>query len=308
MRSSIPPTFSSLSIVFAACLALAGVAGPVAQAQRGHHRHHRRHRHRRGRAAEQAAPQEAPRSEAIAPALAPLHWGMSKDEVMNHFIEQVKKRYRKKMAKVHDAVEEDRLLHEMRNQIQKIRASYVRFEGQSTGWDVSFLRDEYTHGNGESMFVYEDERAKNFFFFFNDRLWKWYRAFKEEVFGGVPFERFAQALEAKFGPALHREGPLHPGGEPRRWLEWQDDKTRLRAIDNTSFYGFYCLVFEDKGTLRRLEELRRNTRRPRHEGHRLVDSVVETPGGDEQEGDANADIVDRITGHIRRRPDRQEGD
>ncbi len=301
MRSSRPIVLSVLT----ALVVLAGSLGEVAEAQRGRRRHHRG---RRGRAAQQQ-PQQAPKSEAIAPALAPLKWGMSKDQVMRHFIEEVKKRYRKKMAKVHDAVEEDRLLHEMRNQIQKIRRSYVRFDGQSTGWDVSFLRDEYTHGNGESMFVYEDERAKNFFFFFNDRLWKWYRAFKEEVFGGVPFDRFAQALEAKFGPALRREGALHPGSEPRRWLEWQDDETRLRAIDNTAFYGFYSLVFEEKATLQRLEELRRNARARRREGHRLVDSVVEDEGGDSgEDGDANADIVDRITGRIRRQPERDDED
>ncbi len=273
----------------------------VAEAQRG------RRRGRRGRRAQVQQPQQPPRSEAIAPALAPLKWGMSKDDVMNHFIRQVQKRYRKKMAKLHDAVEEDRLLHEMRNEIRKIRSSYVRFEGQATGWDVSFLRDEYAHGTGESMFVYEDERAKNFFFFFHDKLWKWYRAFKEEVFGGVPFDRFAQALQAKFGPALQREGALHPGAEPRRWLEWQDEHTRLRAIDNTGFYGFYCLVFEDKATLARLEELRQGRTRRRREGHRLVESVVENEGdGEQNEGDVNADIVDRITGHIRRRQQREE--
>ncbi len=300
MRRLAPKLLLSLSVVLVSVL----LVQEVAEAQRG------RRRGRRGRRARtaQQPPQQPPRSEAIAPALAPLKWGMSKDEVMNHFVRQVQKRYRKKMAKLHDAVEEDRLLHEMRNEIRKIRSSYVRFEGQATGWDVSFLRDEYAHGTGESMFVYEDEKAKNFFFFFHGKLWKWYRAFKEEVFGGVPFDRFAQALQAKFGSAMQREGVLHPGAEPRRWLEWQDDHTRLRAIDNTSFYGFYCLVFEDKGTLARLEELRRGRTRRRREGHRLVESVVEA-GGDEgqaEEGDGNADIVDRITGRIRRRQQRED--
>src|SRR5690606_8872298 len=91
------------------------------------------------------------------------------------------------------------------------------------------------------------------------------------------------------------------------WLEWQDRHTRLRAVDQTRFYGFYCLVFEDRATLARLDQLRTNTVQVTQQGHALVESVTLPEGGEEESRDAHADIVDRITGNIRRRPEPGEG-
>ena len=129
----------------------------------------------------------------------------------------------------------------------------MRFNGRTTGWDVSFIRDEFTHGNQEAMLASVDENSQNFYFFIGDRLWKWYKAFNADVFQGKTFAQFAQAVQGRFGSARERSGELVQGGGERHWLEWQDPNTRLRAVDNTRFYGFYCLVFEDKGTLSQLD-------------------------------------------------------
>jgi hypothetical protein len=271
---------------------LVGVFALGADAQR---------RRRRGRQPRQE--QAAPASEAIAPALGELRWGMTRDEVYNHFVKQIRERYRPRLAKARDAMAEDRLRHEMNEEVQTIRRSYVLFRGQTTGWDVSFLRDEFTHGNGEAMLVVRDGNSQNFYFFIRNRLWKWYKAFDAEVFSGQEFEQFAQALQGRFGQALERTGHLTERGQEKRWLEWQDDSTRLRAIDENRFYGFYCMVFEDKATVGQLAQLRTNTQARREEGHALVDAVV----SDESEAsEANSDIVDRITGRIRRRTDAPE--
>jgi hypothetical protein len=185
----------------------------------------------------------------------------------------------------------------MNNEIQRIRRSYVRFNGQTTGWDVSFLRDEFTHGNNESLLVVRDGNSQNFYFFINDRLWKWYKAFDASVFAGQSFAQFAGALQGRFGNALEREGRLTERGQEKRWLEWQDRNTRLRAIDENRFYGFYCLVFEDKATVARIDELRSNTIRRNDGSHSLVDAVTQ----DTEAQLDNQDVVDRITGQIRRR-------
>ena len=39
--------------------------------------------------------------------------------------------------------------------------------GSSSG-SVSFLKGEFTHGNGESMFVVRDKNSQNFYFFINN--------------------------------------------------------------------------------------------------------------------------------------------
>ena len=267
-------------------------------AQRG------RSRRRRGQRA--ATPAAAPRSAAIAEALGELSWGMEPRAVHSHFSTQITEDYRVRLSKAPGAIEEDRIRREQSDAIRRLRESYVRFTGTRTGWDLSFLRGEFTHGNEESMLVYRDENSQNFYFFIGGRLWKWYKAFDANVFEGRSFEEFAAAVQGRFGEAADRSGRLTPEGPQQRWLEWQDANTRLRAIDQTRFYGFYCLVFEDKSTLNRLDTLRANTVEAGNTGgHALVESVM-IPDDGETGGDSNADIADRITGNIRRRPERPE--
>ncbi|HJL16042.1 MAG TPA: hypothetical protein RMH99_10310 [Sandaracinaceae bacterium LLY-WYZ-13_1] len=284
--------------VFASLLCMLAVS---VEAQRG----------RRGRRGQQQQRQQrAPNSEAIERAMGDLEWGMEPRQVHEHFVNRIRESYRERLSKAPGAIEEDRIRHEMNAEIRRLRESYVRFEGDRTGWDLSFLRGEFTHGNRESMLVYRDDNSQNFYFFIQGRLWKWYKAFDANVFRGRSFDQFAGAVQGRFGEAVQRQGSLtgERGGRQHRWLEWQDSDTRLRAIDQTRFYGFYCLVFEDKSTLDRLDELRTNTIESGNQGsHALVDSIVrdDEEGGDD--GDAHADIVDRITGNIRRRPSRDEG-
>jgi len=285
--------------VLASALCLLAV---TVDAQRG-----RRGRRRGSRAA--TAQQSAPQSAAIADSLGELRWGMEPREVHQHFRTQIEERYRQRIAKAPGAIEEDRYRREMGDEIRQLRESYVRFQGARTGWDLSFLRGEFTHGNRESMLVYRDGNSQNFYFFMRGRLWKWFKAFDASVFHGQSFEQFAGAVQGRFGEAADRSGRLVEGGPRQHWLEWQDSNTRLRAIDQTRFYGFYCLVFEDKNTLGRLAELRSNTVQTGGNGdHALVESILlPEDGSSGSTGEGNADIADRITGNIRRRQQAPEG-
>ncbi|MEO0325562.1 MAG: hypothetical protein AAF447_21575, partial [Myxococcota bacterium] len=173
------------------------------------------------------------------------------------------------------------------------------FNGRASGHDSGFLRDEFTHNNGESMRRVRGENTEDFYFFIRGRLWKWYRAFDAQVFEGADFAQFRDALEGRFGPGVLRRGQLHEAAEEREWIEWRDARTRLRAVDNTTFYGFYCLVFESRDTLRRLPQLRRNRPRARQGAHPLVEQVTREPG-DAPAPERHEDIIDRITGNDRR--------
>ncbi|NOY92720.1 MAG: hypothetical protein GXP55_16140 [Deltaproteobacteria bacterium] len=288
------------SVLFSSLIALVFTLSNVttmADAQRRRRRHPRR----------QAAPTEAPRSDAIAPALGDIRWGMTKDEVLRYFTKQVHEEFHPRLTKAPGAIEEDQIRHEMTEKIRRIRDSYIRFGGQTTGYDSGFLREEFTHNNGESMLRVQTAQSDDYYFFIRGRLWKWYRAFNSSVFGGASFDQFAAALQGRFGPAWERNQPTHEGGERVHWLEWQDDDTHLRAIDNNSFYGFYCLVFESKETLGRLAQLRTNQSRRTNTHHSLVDAVT-SGEGEPANPDTNPDIIDRITGHIRHRQDAPEED
>jgi len=257
---------------------------------------------RRGRTAAAAAPAEAPMSEAISPAMGDLRWGMTKAEVFTYFQNQIRERYRPQLAKAAGAIEEDRLRAEMGDHLRRLRESEVCFRGNHTGWDASFIRDEFTHNNSECLLVNNDANSQNFYFFINGKLWKWYKAFNAEVFQGQNFAQFSEALQARYGRSRQATGELVAGRGSRQWLEWQDPTTRLRAIDQTQFYGFFCLVFDEKETVANLATLRRNAPVARDGRHALVDSVT-SGEGETANPDSNPDIVDRITGNIRNRQD-----
>lgn len=246
--------------------------------------------------------QEAPQSAEIGKAMGDLKWGTSRDEVLERFTSGIKEKYRPQIAKATGAIEEDKLRAKMRDELSRLKTSLVEFNGKKTGWDVSFLKGEFTHHNNESLFVVNDETSQNYYFFINGKLWKWFKAFNTATFQGKTFDQFAEAIQGRYGKAQEREGEITEGAGKKRWLEWQDADTRLRAIDNSQFYGFYCLVFEHKETVRRLPELRTAAPTKEHDKNALVDSV--TSGiEDEDSNDNNQDVIDRITGKIRRRQD-----
>ena len=76
---------------------------------------------------------------------------MSKDELMQKLIDKVKEKYRPLLGKTKDAVKEDQLRQQARQEMEAIRKGYYEFNGRSSNWDVSFLKGEYTQGNDEAM-------------------------------------------------------------------------------------------------------------------------------------------------------------
>ncbi len=275
--------------LLSAVVSTAMIDGAEAQRRRG--------RPARGRTAPVA---DAPQSAAVSSAMGDLQWGATRADLITAMEAKIEERYRPKITKARDAIEEDRFRSDLTNEIRRTRDSQVCFTGRRTGWDVSFLRDEFTHNNQECMIVVNDETSQNFYFFIQNRLWKWYKAFNASVFAGRTFEEFAATLQApeRFGTARENSGELVTGAGERRWLEWQDANTRLRAIDQTRFYGFYCLVFEEKQTVASLASLRRNVGQNRNQGHAIVDQVTATPT-EEPGPDRNTNVIDRLTGKNR---------
>jgi len=244
---------------------------------------------------------EAPQSAEISKAMGDLKWGASREAVLQRFMDQVKEKYRPLMAKATGAIEEDKLRAKMREELGRIRASVVEFNGDKTGVDASFLKSEFTHHNGESMFTVTDDTSKNYYFFIQGKLWKWYKAFEAQAFNGKSFDDFANAIQGRYGKASPRDGEPAPGAGKTRWLEWQDTQSRLRAVDNKQFYGFYSLVFESKDTLGHLAQLRTHKQDGAVAKNTFVESV--TSGIDEEPKDSDSDVIDRITGKIRHRQD-----
>ncbi|HEX5656385.1 MAG TPA: hypothetical protein VFX59_04285 [Polyangiales bacterium] len=252
--------------------------------------------------AKQAAQKAPPQSAEIDKSMGDLKWGQTRDEVYTRFETQIKDKYKPLISKARSAMEEDKQRAKQKDELAKLKSSLVEFNGKKTGWDVSFLKGEFTHNNSESLFAVSDDSSENYYFFIQGKLWKWYKAFKTEAFEGKSFDQFGAAIEGRYGTGAKREGEATHGGGKTNWLEWQDADTRLRAIDNSQFYGFYCLVFEDKATVNKLAQLRTAKVKDTKAGNSLVDSVTSDEAHNGS-GDSNTDAIDRITGKIRNRQD-----
>ncbi len=241
---------------------------------------------------------------ALEASMGKIQWGWSPKQVYRHLKAEIETRYQEPISKSTDAIEEDRLRHQMNEEIREIRDSYFQFDGTASAYDSGYLRGEFTHNNGESLLRVRTKTTQDYFFFIGDKLWKRYRAFDASVFEGASFEQFGQALQARYGKAKRKSGSRNAGGGSTEWYEWREPHILAQAVDNNEFYGFYCLILEDPKTVARLDQLRKNKNAETAEGD---DSFVDMVGA-EDDGDGNADIADRITGQIRRhdRPDLDE--
>lgn len=279
MRKLVTVTF----VLFAICIfALAGMA--------------QRPRRRRGRRPPAAAV-TIPTSPRIAQELGGLAWGSTHQQVIEYFRQQITARYQP-LLRNKGQVEQDRLMQERDREIQQLRDSYVVFNGQTNQrrWDTSFIANEYTHNNGESMLVREEPNGnREFFFFFNDRLWKRYQARAIPTGSQLSWEQFISGVEQIFGPGLHLDRAPEDGGPT---VVWQDATTRLHLDNQRTFYNAYGLVYEEQATLSRLAELRRN--QPPARTTKTVRRDPNEPVIGNVEGDPNPDIVDRLTGKMRR--------
>ena len=237
---------------------------------------------------------EPPISPRIAQELGTLRWGINHEQVLEYFRQTIRASYAPRMRNL-GQVEQYRLVERRDAEVRVVERTYVEFDGTPARrrWDTSFIGDEYTHNNNEAMLVYEDNRGnREFFFFINDRLWKRVQA-RNTAGAHINLDDFTTQLETIFGA-----GRRVMDGARLRTVEWRDDTTRLHIVDATTFYNAFCLIYEESATVAQLPTLRRNvTARPTRTA---VAATPSTPETGHTTGDAHADIVDRITGKIRR--------
>jgi len=237
-----------------------------------------------------------PHSEQIAPMIEGFTWGMTKDQVLEILTKKIQDEFKEKLAKAADPIKEDKLHQTMLQKIKAIKDGYIEFNGQVTGYDSSLVKTEYTHHNNESMLVFPkdlktDRKWDDYFFFINGKLWKIFRAFDADMFPGLKWSDVSAAMSTKFGENPLKVKKYDPDTRVVQviGLQWQDDKTLLTLLNYTSFYGIFCLKFEDKKTLKEIDSLRVN-KPPEEKSMSVVDAITEGTGQDSAH-----DIVEKLT-------------
>jgi hypothetical protein len=248
-------------------------------------------------AAAAAAPAPAAKAneKAVNELLGPWKWGMSVDDVLVALNKQLMDRLAPDLAKTTDVYEQIRLKKQVKTEVDAVRDSQIKFEGQRTGWDVSIIEGEFMQKNGESMMLYRENdpatgRDQQRFFFFKDgKLWKQFIAFNMEPYKGKTFNDFREAMEARYGKGTPITKTERDGKEKLVSVAWKSGSTYLRAIDLMQFYSNFCLAFSDDNVEKAMaaERLARAPKvAPRG-------TVTDAPSN-EKVNDPNADVIDRI--------------
>jgi hypothetical protein len=234
-------------------------------------------------------------------------WGMKPEEVMAAVRLSVEGKYKKRIADAsQDPGKQVRVREEMTREINAVKKSYTKFEGQKSGWDVSIVGPEFQQGTSEAVLVTKEDAWTRYFFFFEDGLYKMFLAFNKDALQGKSFAEFGKSMEARYGNAkpVYRDEKTKGGiNHVLDHFAWNAGPDRLKLVDRSEFYGVYCLVLYDQSTHERVVEKRKIVNPGTVEKDELVESVTNRgkDGNDE-----NDDIIDRVVGHETKKPGTEE--
>lgn len=124
---------------------------------------------------------------------------------------------------------------------KKVLRRVAIFDGRSTSFDKSDFRDEFAHGNGETMTSTKvvrrlpgtgEAKGVNYtrrFFFFQDKLWKVYDEYRLDPQGpfGADFKEATSRVEASVGAGAKRTRGPDSGSEN---VVFEAGNSRVRVV------------------------------------------------------------------------------
>jgi len=239
----------------------------------------------------------APSKDELGKIMGKYKWGMTPEDVVKIIADEANEKYSELVGKESDVYKQDQLRKQRDEEVEKFKSSLVKFEGTKTGWDTSIVDKEFVHKNDESMLVRWEKDQRRFLFFWNGKLYKQYIAFNAEhpAFKGKSFDDFANLIQARFGQAETKFGTMRTKDDVVvDHLEWPASQDiSLWAIDQSSFYGNFCLKLTQASVVAALESARGGKVQKQAKGNALIDAVT-TPNDNKK--DPNDDIVDQIVG------------
>ncbi|HEY1587702.1 MAG TPA: hypothetical protein VGH63_18515 [Polyangia bacterium] len=227
-------------------------------------------------------------------------WGMTPEEAQKVISDGIHAKYVDMLKKEQDVYKQDQLRKDETDEVQKVKDSYVKLDGVSPGtkgWGTSIIQSEFAPRNDESMMTLWEKDQRRFLFFWHDKLYKQFIAFNAEhpVFAGKSFDDFAKLIQNRYGPAEMKFTQMKTKSDMKLdHLEWPaSGDYQLYAIDQSEFYGNFCLVLFNPTVAKQVEQARtEHNTKPAH-GSALIDAVTQQP---KVGNDANENIVDQITG------------
>jgi hypothetical protein len=247
-----------------------------------------------------AASAHAANARAVGELSGKFKWGMSPADCIKIISDQLHAKYADLIKKEADVYKQDQLRKDELAEVKKVHDSYVKFDGVSPGnkgWRTSIIQNEFAPRDDESMLTMWEKDQRRFLFFWHDRLYKQYIALNADhpAFAGKTFDDFAKVIQNRYGAAQMKFAALKTRDDMKLdHLEWPaSGDYQLFAIDQSEFYGNFCLVVFNPSVAKQVEAARaeRNTKPAR--GNAIIDAVTQPEKSDT---DSNENIVDQITG------------
>jgi hypothetical protein len=240
---------------------------------------------------------QAPNARAVGELMGKFKWSMTPDDVLKIIGEQLHAKTVEELKKETDVYKQDQLRAKEKEDLDKIRTSLVKFDGQKSGWDSSIIDKEFGHRNSESMMVMWEKDQRRFLFFSNDHLYKQYIAFNAEhpVFEGKTFDDFAKLIQGRYGSAEMKMAAMRTKDDVQLdHLEWPPaNDTTLWAIDQSGFYGNFCLKLYQTSVNTQVEKSRAEHSPKAGRGNAMIDAIT---APEQVKGDPNEDVIDRVVG------------
>lgn len=243
---------------------------------------------------------QAANARAVGELAGKFKWGMSPEDCIKIITGQIHTKYVDLLKKEQDVYKQDQLRKQEQDDVKKVRDSYVKFDGVSPatkGWRTSIIQNEFAPRNDESMLTLWEKDQRRFLFFYHDRLYKQYIALNADhpAFAGKSFDDFAKIIQNRYGPAQMKFASLKTRDDMKLdHLEWPAaGDYQLWAIDQSDFYGNFCLVVFNPIVARQVESTRTEHNPKVVHNNALIDAVTKP---EKTSGDSNENIVDQITG------------
>ena len=185
--------------------------------------------------------------------LGAVRWGMSKADLLNLLKSQIRAEFEQRIKVERDIMRQDALYQQANEHYRRLSENFISFDGQKTGWDVSPIGSEFTHGNREAMLTVTSKNSRDIYFFIQGKLWKWYRELTPEAVSAADPDEALLVISEPFGRGKPQTERVNDANVAYDGTTWSDGTTRVTAMRRGSDV---CLILEEVRTLEHLAVLR----------------------------------------------------
>lgn len=227
----------------------------------------------------------------------PYRFGMPPESVIRRLSKSINADYDERMKGVNDPTEQDKHRRWRRQEIDKIRANHVKFDGRNHRWGASIVQHDFEDDANEEMIWVPEDNVKSFFFFKDGELWKVVRAYDPRKFEGKEFAKVIEEdWKTQFGPSPknHKVKDTRSTDVLLDYMEWQSSENgTVRAFDLSAVQGAYVLAVMDRGVEGRIGKRLPNVERSQGKVGSSVDGAVkDVVGGSDVCYDEDGNMIE----------------